>query len=362
MVGSSIQISTLPLIILSPLQALGLVFNLICGAVILGEVFTVHTVRGTLFVSVGAFFIAFFGSIPEPNHKLNELLMLLRRPAFLAWFSVLVGVLLAVLLYISYLNYLRFRVIEATSDSSCETDPLLPPKIGLLEPQNPPFVQGILFGIVCGILSAHALLLAKSAVGLVINAVIDRTLEDLWSYQAWLIIGGWVFCAVMQVYYLNLGLKIISSLIIFPLIFCVYNMTNILNGLIYFDQFNKLSLLEIGFIFTGVCLILFGVFYLSINEIMTNNVLAEECLEATMHPETRSPLLSFALCPDLPRAISHSLTINTQAAQGKPLRPRTFVNTPSLTVSRTHSVMTNSSMNPILSESFEADKLADGEI
>lgn len=249
-VGSSIQISTLPLIILSPLQAIGLIFNSICGFLILGEIFNYYTLIGTILVSFGAFFIGYFGSIPEPNHNLQELLELLKRFEFVVWFTFTLGLLVVIRLYILFLSH---------------EHPLLESSRFSLD-----LFKGILFGAICGILSATALLLAKSAVELLLMAILAHDIRDLKNYQSWLIISGWIFCAVFQVFYLNLGLEVISSSIIFPLIFCVYNLFNIVNSLVYYNQLNKLNFLQIAMIFIGIFLILVGVFYLSLNDIIAH--------------------------------------------------------------------------------------------
>lgn len=95
--GSSIQITTLPLVILSPLQASGLVFNSICATLILAEPFTKHSLVGTVLVCIGAALIAAFGALDEPAHSLDELLHLLQRTPFLLWMGgtlMLVGCIL----------------------------------------------------------------------------------------------------------------------------------------------------------------------------------------------------------------------------------------------------------------------------
>lgn len=84
--GSSIQITTLPLVILSPLQASGLVFNSICATLILAEPFTRYSLAGTVLVCTGAALIAAFGALKEPAHGLDELLELLGKKGFLVWF------------------------------------------------------------------------------------------------------------------------------------------------------------------------------------------------------------------------------------------------------------------------------------
>src|ERR1700678_4558957 len=84
-VGSTVQISTLPLPVLSTLQASGLVFNTACATLLLDEPFTLFSVVGTVLVAAGAVLIALFGSMAEPSHNLDQLLALLAHPQFLVW-------------------------------------------------------------------------------------------------------------------------------------------------------------------------------------------------------------------------------------------------------------------------------------
>src|SRR5690242_9400853 len=84
-VGSTIQITTLPLPVLSTLQASGLVFNSICASLILSEPFTRYSLIGTILVAMGALLIGIFGAIAEPSHNLDQLLELLVRTQFVLW-------------------------------------------------------------------------------------------------------------------------------------------------------------------------------------------------------------------------------------------------------------------------------------
>jgi hypothetical protein len=121
--GSSIQITTLPLVILSPLQASGLVFNSICATLILSEPFTRYSLIGTILVSIGAALIATFGALEEPAHTLDELLELLGKRPFLLWMGgqavVVSGILiltkLSQVLYPRTANSQRMKMIRGIS-------------------------------------------------------------------------------------------------------------------------------------------------------------------------------------------------------------------------------------------------------
>ncbi|KUI62577.1 putative magnesium transporter NIPA8 [Cytospora mali] len=238
--GSSVQISTLPLPVLSTLQASGLVFNSICATLILGEPFTRWSLWGTLLVCSGAILIAIFGAIPSPTHTLNELLALLGRSAFVVWMALQAVLVIAICVVIDGVNHF------------------------LNLSQNPRFrlVRGLSYGCVSGILSAHSLLVAKSAVELIIKTLVDGKNQFV-HWQAWVIVLALITLALTQLYYLHRGLKLVSTSVLYPLVFCIYNIIAILDGLIYFDQTELISTLHGCLIALGTAILLSGVLALS---------------------------------------------------------------------------------------------------
>lgn len=240
LVGSTIQITTLPLPVLSTLQASGLVFNSICATLILGEPFTRWSLGGTLLVASGALLIAIFGAISEPAHSLDGLLVLLGRRPFVIWMICQALLVAAIIAIASFLT--RFRKLS------------LSPQIRLL--------QGLAYGGISGILSAHSLLVAKTAVELLVRTIIDRH-NQFNRWQSWAILMGLIFLALTQLYYLHRGLKLVSTSVLYPLVFCIYNIIAILDGLIYFKQTSRLTLLHACLIALGTVILLSGVLALS---------------------------------------------------------------------------------------------------
>ena len=118
------------------------------------------------------------------------------------------------------------------------------------------------FGAISGILSAHTLLLAKSAVELLVRTVVDK-INQFNQWQSWMILLGLVLLALLQLYYLHRGLKLVSTSVLYPFVFCVYNVIAILDGLIYFDQGSRLPLRDALLIAVGTAVLLGGVFALS---------------------------------------------------------------------------------------------------
>ena len=101
--------------------------------------------------------------------------------------------------------------------------------------------RGMAYGCISGILSAHSLLVAKSAVELLVRTINDRH-NEFNRWQSWMILLGLIGLALSQLYYLHRGLKLCSTSILYPFVFCVYNIIAILDGLIYFHQASRLSL------------------------------------------------------------------------------------------------------------------------
>lgn len=241
LLGSSIQISMLPLPVLSTLQASGLVFNSICATLILGEPFTRWSLWGTLLVCAGAVLIAIFGAIPEPAHNLNELLALLGRKPFIIWMSLQAVLVIAIAVAVD--------VVAATST-----------KLSQLSRFR--FAQGLVYGCISGILSAHSLLVAKSAVELIIKTVVDGN-NQFKRWESWALVMALVTLALTQLYYLHRGLKLVSTSVLYPLVFCIYNIIAILDGLIYFNQTDLIGPLRACLISLGTVILLAGVLALS---------------------------------------------------------------------------------------------------
>ena len=222
LVGSSIQITTLPLPVLSTLQASGLVFNSICATLILGEPFTRWSLVGTLLVCAGAVLIATFGAISEPAHSLNQLLALLGRRQFILWMIATAIIVVVIIISTKAVRWMNPRTHHT-------------PRMRLL--------RGMAYGGISGILSAHSLLVAKSAVELLVRTIVDRH-NQFNRWQSWVILLALLALALSQLYYLHKGLKLCSTSILYPFVFCVYNIIAILDGLIYFRQTSRLSLLH----------------------------------------------------------------------------------------------------------------------
>lgn len=276
-IGSSIQITTLPLPLLSTLQASGLVFNSILATLLLKEPWTRRTGVGTVLVAGGAVLISLFSALPEPSHSLKQLLVLFQEPSFLVWFILSLLFVLAVLV-------MDFSLRKCISQQRAESA-----RIRL--------VRGMSYGLISGVLSAHALLLAKSAVELIVTSVKEKT-NQFGEYQSWIMLLAFLVMALSQLYYLHLGLKLISTSILYPFVFCIYNIVAILDGLIYFRQMDRLPPLHAGLIALGTVVLLSGVLALSWRLHDEEDAEHPEMAQSEIPQTLLTPGLGFAADPD----------------------------------------------------------------
>jgi len=299
LIGSTIQITTLPLPVLSTLQASGLVFNTAFATVLLGEPFNRFSLLGTLLTCSGAALIATFGAIGEPAHNLRQLLDLLNRRDFIIWMVATMIVAVATILFAHVLRmwssheHIAQSLPKPERSRSASTDSR--PQLSLTRsftgqlPQPVKIrvhrlrlIRGLAYALISGILSAHSLLVAKSAVELLVRTIVDHK-NQFNRFQSWLILVALLFFALTQLYYLHLGLRLCSTSVLYPFVFCVYNIIAILDGLIYFQQASRLSALDACFVALGTVILLLGVLALSWR---LDNVTPEESAQQALPPRT----------------------------------------------------------------------------
>ncbi len=304
-VGSTIQITTLPLPVLSTLQASGLVFNTAFATLLLGEPFTRFSLIGTFLTCSGAGLIAAFGAISEPAHNLQQLLDLLGKRDFIIWMVATMFVAVATILFAHVLKIWSShqRIAERMAKSerprsragSIAVDGLGAPSRSFtaqlphhlrVRVNRLRLAQGLSYALISGILSAHSLLVAKSAVELLVRTIVDHK-NQFNRFQSWLILVALLFFALTQLYYLHLGLRLCSTSVLYPFVFCIYNIIAILDGLIYFQQGSRLSGQDAGLVALGTVILLAGVFALSWR-------LDDATPEDAAHPSAADPQTALA--------------------------------------------------------------------
>ncbi|KAJ6509529.1 hypothetical protein C8R47DRAFT_1099049 [Mycena vitilis] len=317
-VGSLVQIASLPVVILAPLGAVSLLWNAFFARLLLGDVFSPWMVLGTLFIAGGAILIAIFGIVPEPTRSLEDLLELFRRPAFVVYFSLL-GAFVLVALIITHLTEYSFSRRLARNNVRAISPPDTPASAPSHVPENPStlttgvtdivteaittertplldrksnpsstsvassrspsrsprhagpemravhrtrLILAISYASFSGIISGMCLLFAKSGVELLLLTLGGH--NQFWRWQAWVLVLGLVVFALLQLWYLHKALILADPTLVCPSAFCFYNLSSIVNGLVYFDQFSLIPPLHLGLVVLGIFVLLGGVWVVSI--------------------------------------------------------------------------------------------------
>ncbi|KAF8807402.1 hypothetical protein BYT27DRAFT_7338106 [Phlegmacium glaucopus] len=308
--GSLVQIASLPVVILAPLGAVSLLWNAFFARFILGDVFSPWMILATILIAGGAILIAFFGIVPEPTRSLEDLLHLFRRPAFIAYFSILGFIVIFCLAITHIAEFSLSRRIDKScpSDSSSadlspsstnihlpthasdttpvisnaiddslatERTPLLDRKAGSTSPSsesiNPTLrsinrtrlLLAISFASFSGIISGMCLLFAKSGVELLLLTLTGN--NQFWRWEAWVLVLGLILFALLQLWYLHKALILADPTLVCPSAFCFYNLSSIVNGLVYFDQFSLIPPVHLGLVILGIFILLGGVWVVSIH-------------------------------------------------------------------------------------------------
>ncbi|OBZ91676.1 putative magnesium transporter NIPA8 [Choanephora cucurbitarum] len=249
LVGSTCTIGYLPIVILAPVGAIGLVFNAIFAKWILGDPFTKRTIFGTGLIVLGAGLIAGFGTVPEPNHTLDDLIKLYKRPSFIVYFSLVEAFILIGLLSTHVLEYwmeLRpYDWISAIPDLK--------------------MYLGISYGVLGANISSQAMLFAKSGLELLILTLFQHDNQFIYPLT-WAIVLALILTAILQLYYLNRGVQLCDTIILVPLNFCSFNVSCLFNGLVYYNQVNRLYWWQLLAVFFGIIILICGVLIISLQQ------------------------------------------------------------------------------------------------
>ncbi|KAI8149138.1 hypothetical protein BJV82DRAFT_590787 [Fennellomyces sp. T-0311] len=257
--GSVFSIGYLPVVILAPIGAMNLVFNAIAARLVLGDPFTRLSIWGTLLIIIGALLVGMFGAIQEPNHSLEDLIELYKKPAFIIYFSILESFILITMISTHYLEY-RYNEIEQHEEQLDPADrKLLGQWISMADLK---MYIGVSYGVLSGNVSSQSLLFAKSGLELFILSIIygEDQLHHAWT---WILVVMTITTAILQLYYLNKGLRLCDTVILIPLSFCAFNVSCLFNGLVYYDQWDRLRWWQLLCVMLGVAVTIGGVICLS---------------------------------------------------------------------------------------------------
>lgn len=103
--GSIAALAFISPMIVAPLGAAGLIFNILFSSVFLGTVITRFDWLGTLLIVVGCALLSTFGIVEEPTKTIDHLVSLFTRPAFIAYLTTQIVIVLFFLSMAQFLIY-----------------------------------------------------------------------------------------------------------------------------------------------------------------------------------------------------------------------------------------------------------------
>lgn len=157
--GSICSIGALPVTLLAPIGSFSLITNAVFAKLLLDDVWTVWSMLATLVILVGAFFIGFFGIIPESFKTVEELVELFARKEFIIYFTIQ-EILIVLILTWNTFNEFKLKKFNTTK----QTEHLPFPKFSKSKNDT---IVGLIYGTMSIILSTQGVLFCKSGIQLI---------------------------------------------------------------------------------------------------------------------------------------------------------------------------------------------------
>jgi hypothetical protein len=165
------------------------------------------------------------------------------------------------------------------SNSSIDNDQLSQPE--LRSANRTRLLLAISYASFSGIISGMCLIFAKSGVELLLLTFGGD--NQFWRWESWLLLVALSIFALLQLWYLHKALILANPTLVCPCqshslshkkiqftnvirtaAFCFYNLSSIINGLVYYDQFALIPPLHLGLVVIGIGILLCGVWVVSI--------------------------------------------------------------------------------------------------
>jgi len=219
-----------PQSLLAPLAALSLVWNLVMASYFHGEDYTRADVYATFLIFIGTGVTVSYASHVEKEYDLGELLELWNQPRM-----VIYGFLVPMVLL------LHWGFVKAVEK-------------GHVTGRTGSIMQMIGYSGFAGTIGGQSLLFAKSAVELLKDAFHGS--DAFWHVQTYAIIGMMTVCLLLQITYLNDGLKNFDSLFVIPVYESYWIIAGVIGGLVYFGEMEEFDsyqkhMFVLGTVITG---------------------------------------------------------------------------------------------------------------
>ncbi|GAB5586526.1 hypothetical protein Unana1_01426 [Umbelopsis nana] len=222
-----------------------------------GTTITRKDVIGTFVIIASVIAIVVFGGMyngpdPEDNISLDSLKVLFVRPVFIIYFSILNIITFAGLFFALYTRWVMAKEERQMKSRLYRR----------IKPKTLKRIAGLLFSLDGGMLASETLLLAKSGVKL-FTLSISSQVNQFTDNTSRFVLLALVITAVLQVYCLNTGLKLSSTVIVVPIFYATYTALGLVNTIIYLDELSSYPGWALALVFLGIGVLIYGVYLLS---------------------------------------------------------------------------------------------------
>lgn len=226
-----------PASLLAPLAALSLVWNMLSAPCFLNERLDLYQILSTLVIFAGAVVTVVFSSHTSPLYTLEGLKALYLRKAMIIYSAVFPTLAAA--------HVITIELIEM--------QPKERRQYGTLKR-----LHMIGYAGTAGLVGGQSIIFAKSTME-ILKAAYNGVQGLGSSGETYLIVSAMLFCLLIQITYLNGALKEYDSLSVVPIYQAYWIVSGVVGGLVYFDEIQTFTDIQLGIFCLGIIITMTGV-------------------------------------------------------------------------------------------------------
>lgn len=284
--GAIAALSFISPVVIAPLGAFGLVFNVILSYLFLGVQVGFYDCVGTGFIVFGCATISTFASAqPEMRDgpKVDDFFKYLTRPTFEVYFGCQILCVFLLFTLGKYLEYgpMIFKIhklgtfesVNEQNDSDSDDksssfsdrhsiyESATSLKGVLTHRKN--ILLGMIFSICGGVVASQTLLMTKAGIDVLIGAFFESSERNIGLRFALGFIIFLTSTAVLQLYSLNRALRYALPTLVIPTFYTFFTVFSLVSMVIFLDQYGEYATPDIAALSLGLFSLITGVYFLA---------------------------------------------------------------------------------------------------
>ena len=243
--------------LLAPLAACTLIVNMALAPLLAGEQPGYLEIGVTLLITFGAIVSVIFASHETKTYTLSQMLPFFVDPKYLVWVvaQLTFACFGAAVIRDGKASLEAEHGLRARNGRQGEAAAAVAPAVAVASPLSPTArltevareltnIYAFLFGAIAGISAGNSLLFAKGAAEVIKAAIQSRQIQLLLQPSALVMVGGMVGSIMIQITFLNNGLRYYDVLLILPLQQAFLVISSALNGILFFHEYADFSAVQ----------------------------------------------------------------------------------------------------------------------